>query len=135
MMLRILRLYSLGSGQGCAVGTFLFCLGLASVVDQLYPELVILSFVDDVVVLVPPPDSSDRGAWEALYRRHACCLADLKRLALGVGLTLNLDKCGLLLPPNRPLPSPAARALFPLSFDFQTQGFRVAGSPVGTWTS
>src|SRR6185437_3678034 len=96
-----------GSRQGCAAGTFLFCLGLASVVNQLqelYPELVILSFVDDVVVLVPPPDSNDRGAWEALYRRHACCLADLKRLALGVGLTLNLDKCGLLVPPNRPRP-------------------------------
>jgi hypothetical protein len=49
-------------------------------------------------------------------------------------LSLNLDKAGLLLPVGAPLPSDEVRAKFPPSFDFQQEGFRVAGSPIGTDT-
>ena len=101
--------------------------------QRLYPELAILSFVDDVIVLIPPPSEDTPAAWEVLFQRHAACLADLKRLAFEqAGLTLNLNKCGLLLPPKCPLPTPITRSLFPSGFDFQTDGFRVAGSPIGT---
>ena len=42
-----------------------------------------------------------------------------------------MDKCGLLLPECAPDPSPEVRATFPGLFDFRTDGFRIAGSPIG----
>lgn len=44
--------------QGCAAGTYLFCVGIAPVVAELrrrYPEFVLLVLTDDVTVLIPPP--------------------------------------------------------------------------------
>ena len=38
------------------------------------------------------------------------------------------------MPVGAPLPSDEVRAKFPPSFDFQQEGFRVAGSPIGTDT-
>ena len=50
------------------------------------------------------------------------------------GLFLNVEKCGLLLPECAPEPSPEVRATFPALFDVRTDGFRVAGSPIGNAT-
>ena len=36
------------------------------------------------------------------------------------------------MPVGAPLPSDEVRAKFPPMFDFQQEGFRVAGSPIGT---
>ena len=47
-------------------------------------------------------------------------------------MSLNLEKAGLLLPVGAPLPCDEVRAKFPALFDFQREGFRVAGSPIGT---
>ena len=42
-----------------------------------------------------------------------------------------MDKCGLLLPECAPTPNPEVRATFPALFDFRSDGFRIAGSPIG----
>ena len=49
-----------------------------------------------------------------------------------LGLKFNVEKAGLLLPVGAPLPSPEVRSKFPIGFDFQCEGFRVAGRPIGT---
>ena len=36
------------------------------------------------------------------------------------------------MPKGAPLPTPEVRALFPAGFEFRQDGFRIAGSPVGT---
>ena len=43
-----------------------------------------------------------------------------------------MDKCGLLLPPSAPAPNAEVKAMFPSMFDFRSDGFRIAGSPIGT---
>ena len=65
--------------------------------------------------------------------RYADFLVALKRLSFEfAGLSLNLEKAGLLLPIGAPLPCDEVRAKFPPLLDFQQEGFRVAGSPIGT---
>ena len=62
----------------------------------------------------------------ALYLRYGCFLRDLRELALKHGsLSLNFDKCGLLLPERAPAPTPEVRASFPALFDFRSDGFRI----------
>lgn len=125
-----------GPRQGCAAGTFLFCLGIAPLVEHmqaLFPEFSLMVLTDDIVPLVPPPSSDTPDGWETLFTRYAAFLEELKKSALELaGLSLNFDKCGLLLPEFCPSPSPLVRGLFPPGFEFQTRGFRVAGSPIGT---
>ena len=78
---------------------------------------------------MPPP--SDDSGWQALYLRYGCFLCDLQELAKNHGsLSLNFDKCGLLLPERAPAPTPEVRASFPALFDFRSDGFRIAGSPI-----
>ena len=80
---------------------------------------------------MPPP--TDPGGWQELYLRYGCFLRDLRDLAVKHGgLRLNMDKCGLLLPPSAPDPNSEVRASFPALFDFRSDGFRIAGSPIGT---
>ena len=46
-----------GSRQGCAFGSFLFCLALQPVIDQLqteFPDLLILSYCDDCMIVGQP---------------------------------------------------------------------------------
>src|SRR5690242_1149279 len=38
----------------------------------------------------------------------------------------------MLLPVGAPMPLPEVRALFPTGFEFQQEGLRVAGSPIGS---
>lgn len=122
-----------GPRQGCSAGTHAFALTLQPLLLELqskYPEFEIRVLTDDIIPLVPPP--ADPAAWQQLYLRYGCFLRDLCDLALQrAGLSLNMDKCGLLLPESAPAPSPEVRAAFPALFDFQTDGFRVAGSPIG----
>ena len=69
-----------------------------------YPEFEIRVLTDDIIPLVPPP--TDPADWQAVYLRYGCFLRDLRDLALKHGgLSLNMDKCGLLLPPSAPAPS------------------------------
>ena len=71
-------------------------------------------------------------AGRSFFIRYGCFLRDLRDLALTRGgLSLNVEKCGLLLPECAPEPSPEVRATFPALFDFRTDGFRIAGSPIG----
>ena len=125
-----------GPRQGCAAGTYLFCAGIAPLVNKLqecYPEFVFLVLTDDINVLIRPPTSDVASEWQRLYTRYACFLQDLESLSRGcAGLSLNALKCGLLLPKGAPLPTNEVRNLFPSGFDFQVAGFRIAGSPVGT---
>jgi hypothetical protein len=127
---------SQGPRQGCAAGTHGFCLGLhplLSKLQSLFPEFSLRALTDDIIPLVPPPTSGSYADWQVIYARYAQFLAALKRLSFEFAeLTLNVDKSGLLLPPGAPLPSDEVRALFPPAFDFQRDGFRVAGSPIGT---
>ena len=81
--------------------------------------------------LVPPPASGSYADWQSTFSRYADFLVALERLSFDLaGLSLNLEKAGLLLPPGAPLPSDEVRAKFPPMFDFQQEGFRVAGSPM-----
>ena len=127
---------SQGSRQGCAAGTHGFCFGLHPLLLKLcalYPEFELRVLTDDVIPLVPPPASGSYADWQATYSRYADFLIDLERLSLEItGLTLNLEKGSLLLPVGAPLPSAEVRVKFPPLFDFQQEGFRVAGSPIGT---
>ncbi len=127
---------SQGSRQGCAAGTHGFCLGLHPMMcelQSLFPEFSLRVLTDDVNALVPPPASGSYADWQITYSRYAEFLVALERLSFEyAGLSLNLDKAGLLLPPGAPLPSDEVRAKFPPLFDFQQEGFRVAGSPIGT---
>ena len=44
---------SVGSRQGCSLGSFLFCLALQPVINQLqaeFPDLLILAYCDDVMI-------------------------------------------------------------------------------------
>ena len=125
-----------GPRQGCAAGTYLFCAGIAPLVGKLqarYPDFIFRVLTDDINILIRPPETGLASDWQLLYRRYAALLADLKSLSLDcAGLVLNASKCGLLLPEGAPCPTDEVRVLFPVGFDFQVDGFRVAGSPVGT---
>jgi len=125
-----------GSRQGCAAGTHAFCLAIHPVVSklqELYPEFALRLLTDDLIPLVPPPVSGSEADWQRTYARYAEFLADLKHLSFALaGLSLNLDKAGMLLPVGAPLPSQEVRDKFPPLFDFQQDGFRIAGSPIGT---
>jgi hypothetical protein len=127
---------SLGPRQGCAAGTHGFCLGLQPLLfklQSLFPEFSLRVLTDDIIPLVPPPISGSYEDWQAIYARYAQFLSTLKRLSFEFAeLKLNVDKSGLLLPLGAPDPSSEVRALFPHEFDFQREGFRVAGSPIGT---
>ena len=82
---------------------------------------------DDVNALVPPPASGSYADWQSTYSRYADFLVALERLSFDfAGLSLNLEKAGLLLPVGAPLPSNEVRAKFPTKFDFQQEGSRVA---------
>jgi hypothetical protein len=108
---------------------------MMSELQSLFPEFALRVLTDDVNALVPPPASGSYADWQLTYSRYADFLVALERLSFEhAGLSLNLDKAGLLLPPGAPLPSDEVRARFPPLFDFQQQGFRVAGSPIGTDT-
>jgi hypothetical protein len=127
-----------GSRQGCAAGTEGFCVTIAPVVHKLqakYPRAEFRIITDDIFPLLPPPSEDSLTAWQNLYIEYACLLADLKRLSKeDLGLTLNLDKCGLLLPINAPEPAPEVKALFAPGFKFHRDGLRIGGAPVGTET-
>ena len=70
--------------------------------------------------------------WQFTYTRYAEFLCELKRLSFEyAGLSLNLEKSALLLPLGA-LPCDEVRSKFPVAFDFQQAGVRIAGSPVGT---
>jgi hypothetical protein len=108
---------------------------MMSELQSLFPDFALRVLTDDVNALVPPPASGSYADWQLTYSRYADFLLALERLSFEhAGLSLNLDKAGLLLPPGAPLPSDEVRARFPPLFDFQQQGFRVAGSPIGTDT-
>ena len=123
-----------GPRQGCAAGSHSFALTIHPLLVELqtkYPEFEIRVLTDDIIPLVPPP--SNPGGWQELYLRYGCFLRDLRDLAAKHGgLHLNMDKCGLLLPPSAPEPNSEVRAIFPALFDFRSDGFRIAGSPIGT---
>ena len=125
-----------GPRQGCSAGTYLFCAGIAPLVSTLqsrYPDFNFIVLTDDINILVRPPESGLASDWQRVYERYATLLADIKSLSRDfAGLELNASKCGLLLPEGAPLPTAEVRALFPPRFDFQVDGFRIAGSPVGT---
>ena len=127
---------SQGPRQGCAAGTHGFCLGLHPLLvklQSLFPEFQIRALTDDIIPLIPPPASDSFDDWQVVFSRYADFLCALKSLSHEYAeLTLNFDKCSLLLPPNAPLPSGEVRSKFPPSFDFQQAGVRIAGSPVGT---
>jgi hypothetical protein len=110
--------------------------GIAPLVNKLqlrYPEFVFLVLTDDINILIRPPDTRLAADWQRLYERYARLLEDIKSLSRDcAGLVLNACKCGLLLPVGAPLPTDEVRALFPVGFVFQVDGFRVAGSPIGT---
>ena len=84
-------------------------------------------------MLVPPPTHETEEEWQRLYQRYGSFLRDLREFSKELaGLSLNTEKCGMLLPPGAPSPSAETRAEFPPGFDFQDKGFRIAGSPIGT---
>jgi len=128
---------SQGSRQGCAAGTHGFCLGKHPLLTKLqadFPEFFLRVLTDELIPLVPPPASDSYADWQLTFSPHADFLVDLKHLSFEIaGLSLNLDKAGLLLPVGSSLPSDEVRAKFP-PFDFQQEGFPVAGSPIGTDT-
>ena len=127
---------SQGPRQGCAAGTHGFCLGLHPLLvrlQSLFPEFHIRALTDDIIPLIPPPLSDSYVDWQLTYTLYADFLRELKRLSFEYAdLSLNLEKSALLLPFGAPLPSDEVRAKFPPSFDFQQEGVRIAGSPVGT---
>jgi hypothetical protein len=124
-----------GSRQGCAAGTEAFCMGLHQVLlplQQRYPEYELRAITDDVIPIVPPPLLPTHAEWQATFVRYAGFLRDFKALAAEMGLTLNGEKGGLLLPADAPDPDPEVKALFEQGFDFRRDGFRIAGAPIGT---
>jgi len=125
-----------GSRQGCSAGTEGFCLAIHPVLtrlQQLYPDFEFRVLTDDLVPLVPPPPSDSFDDWQSLYIRYASCLTHIRDISLELaGLSLNAAKGALLLPKGAPVPAPGVRALFPVGFEFRQDGFRIAGSPVGT---
>ena len=125
-----------GPRQGCSAGTEGFCLGIHPVptdLQTLYPDFEFRLITDDLVPLAPPPASDSFDDWQELYIRYSCCLIDVKRLSLEyAGLTLNAEKGALLIPRGAPMPTPEVRARFPAGFEFRQDGFRIAGSPVGS---
>ena len=80
----------------------------------MFPEYILRVLTDDVNAIVPPPASGSYDDWQITYSRYADFLDALKRLSFEIaGLSLNLEKAGLLLPAGAPLPSAEVRAKFP----------------------
>jgi hypothetical protein len=125
-----------GSRQGCAAGCEGFCLAITNMLFKLqskYQEFEFRVVVDDIIPIVPPPLVNDYDGWQATFRRYATFLIDLKEMASELaGLGLNVDKGGLLIPAGAPQPSDEVRALFDAGFEFQVDGFRIGGAPIGT---
>jgi hypothetical protein len=125
-----------GSRQGCSAGTEALCLTLHRIVakmQQLYPDYQFRVITDDIVPIVPPPESNTAESWQATYQRYALFLHDLQTVSLELaGLHLNADKGALLLPAGAPPPSHESLALFEAAFQFKCDGFRIAGAPVGS---
>ena len=125
-----------GSRQGCAAGTEAFCLTIHRIVSRiqkLYPDYIFRVLTDDLIPLVPPPATDSNAEWQLTYARYAKFLADLRRISREeAGLTLNIDKGGLLIPDGAPPPSASVLSLFEAGFQFRSDGFRIAGAPIGT---
>ena len=75
--------------------------------QQKYPEYDLRAITDDVIPIVPPPLNGTHREWQETYKRYAAFLGDFKALAAQMGLELNGEKGGMLLPPGAPRTSGA----------------------------
>jgi hypothetical protein len=111
---------SVGSRQGCSLGSFLYCLAIHPLLIQLqdeFPELLILAYCDDVH-LVGPPEMAILAykRWAHLYSR--ILQGELR------------DDKGVVFSPN--IPEEKLRVLdFPANMPISREGIRILGAPVG----
>ena len=117
-----------GSRQGCAAGSECFCVAIDPLIKTLtaaYPDFKLRIFVDDIFPLVPPPPTGTNEDWQQLYRdmRSSCWISRQ------IGLSLNIGKCGLLLP--GPPPPPLLLTRPAASFQFHLRGHCRRGRPGG----
>ena len=113
---------SVGSRQGCSLGSFLFCLAIHPCLNQLkdeFPDLMIIAYCDDVHIVGPPAQAIQAyHRWAYLY---SCVVQGELRNDKGVvyspSATINHDfltSCGL-----------------PADMPVTHSGVRILGAPVG----
>jgi len=114
-------LNSVGTRQGCSWGSFLYCLTIQPLLQQLaeeFPDCTVLAFADDVHILGPPQLAAQAyERWRFLYG------------ALLQG-QLNDSKSKCYSP--RLSEDDVRRAGLPSGIEVSTEGTRVLGGPVGS---
>jgi hypothetical protein len=122
---------SVGSRQGCSLGSLLYCVAIHPLLVQLqgeFPDLLILAYCDDVHI-VGPPDQAIKA-----YRKYASMynsalqgeLRDNKGCVYSP--TINRDALHALGLPTSVAPELATPSKMP----FTNEGLRVLGAPVGS---
>ena len=114
---------SVGSRQGCSLGSFLFCLAIHPYLQLLqreYPDLLVVAYCDDVHIVGQPQRAIEAyHRWAYLY---SCAIQG----------ELRNDK-GIVYSPDRTVNGPSLLDLgLPLDMPVTHDGVRILGAPVGT---
>jgi hypothetical protein len=114
---------SVGSRQGCSLGSFLFCLAIHPYLEMLqreYPDLLIVAYCDDVHVVGPPGKAIEAyHRWAYLY---SCALQG----------ELRNDKGIVYAPGTRATRADLVALGLPSDMPVTHDGVRILGAPVGT---
>lgn len=114
-------LNSIGSRQGCSLGSFLYCLAIHPVLIQLcveFPDLMILAFCDDVHFVGPPARAF------LAYKRYSHLYAKVFQGSLR-------DDKGKVYSPSISAEELGELGL-PLGMPVSSEGTRVLGAPIGS---
>jgi hypothetical protein len=112
---------SVGSRQGCSMGSFLFCLAIHNELTNLqkaFPDLLILAYCDDVNIVGPPEQAAEA------YRRWSYAVSTRLQGSLR-------DEKGAIFSPqhsHQQLKEFGA----PESMSFSSEGIKILGAPIGT---
>jgi hypothetical protein len=112
---------SIGSRQGCSMGSFLFCLAIHQELVNLkeaFPDLLIVAYCDDVTIVGPP----DRAA--AAYSRWSFAVTSRLQGSLR-------DEKGAIFSTQHSHQQ-HLDAGCPPSMSFSSEGIKVLGTPIGS---
>ena len=114
------RANSVGSRQGCSLGSLLYCIAIQPLLLQLrqeFPDLLILAFCDDVHFVGNPTQASKA------YKRYKFLYSSVLQGELR-------DDKGTIYSPNMEAVDLLTASL-PLGMPIVKEGVRILGAPVG----